>query len=44
MFRDIKTFPHHKPIKTECETENVIESDPPTLKNVIDEICIVFSN
>ena len=41
-FLDIKTFPHHKHVK--ADTEKIFESDAPTLKEVIDEICMIFSN
>lgn len=41
-FPEIKTFPHHKHVK--AETENIFESDAPTLKDVIDEICMIFTN
>lgn len=43
-FSDIKTFPHHKHVKYGIEAEKVYESNAPTLKEVIDEICMVFSN
>ena len=43
-FSDIKTFPHHKHVKSGTEAEKVYESNVPTLKEVIDEICMVFSN
>jgi len=43
-FSGISTFPHHKHIKTKNKSEQVIESNTPTLREVIDEICIIFSN
>lgn len=41
---DVKTFPHHKHVKAGLKAEQVFESTAPTLKEVIEEICLVFTN